>query len=149
MIRVPAGRRTQEGRIVVKKKKAARKASKKAARKAAGKKASSRKSTRKPARKTARRAAPKKTARAATRKAAGTYAFSSRPASPRKAGLPKSPAVPMAAGAASAGEDYGRESWREEELSAAELDADAPELDELEAELEEPEPGGADDEAEW
>ena len=34
----------------------------------------------------------------------------------------------------------GASSWREEELSAAEIDADAPELDELESELDEAEP---------
>jgi hypothetical protein len=61
-------------------------------------------------------------------------------------------AAPMAAAASTSGEDYGRESWREEELSAAEIDADAPELDELEADgdLDEPEIGGeGEDEAEW
>jgi hypothetical protein len=62
-------------------------------------------------------------------------------------------AAPMAAAASTSGEDYGRESWREEELSAAEIDADAPELDELEADDEdEPGIGGGgegEDEAEW
>lgn len=33
-----------------------------------------------------------------------------------------------------AGETYGEEGWREEELSAAELGVDVPDLDELEAE---------------
>jgi hypothetical protein len=52
--------------------------------------------------------------------------------------------------AASAGEVYGEEGWREEELSAAELDADSPELEELEAELEGPEVGvEPEDDAEW
>ncbi|HTY43038.1 MAG TPA: hypothetical protein VMH79_14285 [Thermoanaerobaculia bacterium] len=57
----------------------------------------------------------------------------------------------MAAAASTAGEDYGRESWREEELSAAEIDADAPELDELEAEMDEADLGDAEgeDETEW
>jgi hypothetical protein len=58
----------------------------------------------------------------------------------------------MAAAASNSSEDSGRESWRETELSAAEIDTDAPELDELEAdsELDEPEiAGDGDEEAEW
>jgi len=57
----------------------------------------------------------------------------------------------MAAAASAAGEVYGRSDWKEEEeLSAAELDADAPELDELEAELGEPElPADGEDDSEW
>lgn len=46
------------------------------------------------------------------------------------------------------GEVYGEESWKEEELSAAELDADAPELDELESE-DGPEIGDESDNSEW
>jgi hypothetical protein len=49
-----------------------------------------------------------------------------------------------------AGEVYGEESWKEEELSAAEMDADAPELDELESDLEDgPEMGDESDDSEW
>jgi hypothetical protein len=52
--------------------------------------------------------------------------------------------------AASAGEVYGDEGWREEELSAGELEVDAPELEELESELGAPEVGGEPEEdAEW
>jgi len=49
------------------------------------------------------------------------------------------------------GEGYGEEVWKEEELSASELDADAPELDELEAEgeLEGPDLGEDSDDSEW
>ena len=55
-----------------------------------------------------------------------------------------------AAAASAAGEVYGRSDWKDEELSAAELDADAPELDELEAELGEPEmPADGEDDSEW
>jgi hypothetical protein len=49
---------------------------------------------------------------------------------------------------ASVGEIYGAEGWRDEEVAPAELDADAPELDELEAELGGAELGG-EDESEW
>jgi hypothetical protein len=59
----------------------------------------------------------------------------------------------MAAADTAPGEVYGEESWREEELSAAELDADAPELDEVEsdADLDQPEIGNGDgeEEGEW
>ena len=49
------------------------------------------------------------------------------------------------------GEAYGEEVWKEEEVSAAELDADGPELDELEAEgeLEGPDMGEDSDDSEW
>jgi hypothetical protein len=141
--------------IVVKKKKTARKASKRATRKPGKAKKTVRKAVRKPALKSSRKAAParksagKKSPRAATKKAK-----SSRPAGSRKAGLPSAAAavVPMAAAASTSGENYGREGWREEELSAAEIDTDAPELDELEADSEGDEPaigGDADDETEW
>ena len=52
--------------------------------------------------------------------------------------------------AAAGGESYGEEGWREEELSAAELEVDGPELEELEEELGGPEVGGeTDEDAEW
>jgi hypothetical protein len=50
-----------------------------------------------------------------------------------------------------AGEVYGEQGWKEEELSAGELDTDAPELDELESDLEDA-PGvgdDSDDSEEW
>ena len=58
----------------------------------------------------------------------------------------KAPSKKAAAGA-SVGEIYGAEGWREEELSAAELGADAPELDDK-AEMDGAELGG-EDESEW
>ena len=52
--------------------------------------------------------------------------------------------------ASPSGEVYGEEGWREEELSAAELDTNAPELDELEAELDGPEiTSETDEDPEW
>jgi hypothetical protein len=129
-------------------KKAARKVVRKSAR--AAKKSTSRK----PAKKAARKAAPKKAARkAAPKKAAAVKKTPAKkpPARtvPIRRGSPAlTAALPMAA--ASAGEVYGEEGWREEELAAGELDVDAPELEELEAELEGPEIGGEPEEdAEW
>jgi hypothetical protein len=59
----------------------------------------------------------------------------------------------IAAHETSPGEVYGEESWREGELSAGELEADAPELEDMEsdADLDQPEIGGgdADEEGEW
>ena len=55
--------------------------------------------------------------------------------------------IAAAAGASSVGEAYGEGSWREE-LSAAELDSDSPELDELEEEMDEVEMDSEDD-LEW
>ena len=53
----------------------------------------------------------------------------------------------------SPGEVYGEESWREGELSAGELEAEAPELEDMEsdADLDQPEIGGgdADEEGDW
>ena len=74
-----------------------------------------------------------------------------RPAAPK--GEPSTPSgglTPFPFPGAS-GEAYGEEVWKEEELSAAELDADAPELDELEAdgELEGPDLGEDSDDSEW
>lgn len=63
--------------------------------------------------------------------------------SPALAAAPKA-----AAGRASVGEIYGAEGWREEEVLGTEMDADAPELDELEAEMDGAELGG-EDESEW
>lgn len=60
-----------------------------------------------------------------------------------------------AAGAAAAemgpGEVYGEESWREEELSAGELDAGAPELEDIEsdADLDAAEIGDGEEDGEW
>jgi hypothetical protein len=68
-------------------------------------------------------------------------------AAPKVANRPAAPPVAAASKAAAAGEVYGAQGWQEE-LSAAELDADAPELDELEDELDGPELGGEDD-SEW
>jgi hypothetical protein len=49
-----------------------------------------------------------------------------------------------------AGEVYGEEGWKEEELSAAEMDVDAPELDEIESDLEDAtEAGEESDDSEW
>lgn len=93
-----------------------------------GKKASTRASKR-----TAGR--PKKTARG-TKPAARKIA---KKAPAKKAGLAASPA----------GEVYGEEGWREEELSAAEMDADVPKPDEREAEPARTGVEEDDDETEW
>ena len=130
----------------------ARTGSKKTARKAKTRKSAPRKSAArgaKPAaRKVARKAPPKKAAApkktAASRKAPSRKDFAARPVPVRTV------VGGIAAAASPSGEVYGEEGWREEELSAAELDADAPELDELEAELEGPEiTSETDDDPEW
>jgi hypothetical protein len=132
----------QEDWSVAKKKNAAKRTVRKARRSATN---SARKATR--PKKTGKRgkANPKKGAR--------------RPASGRKAAAParKTAASRVAANArrsgvaafAPAGEVYGEESWKEEELSAVELESDAPERDELEAELERPEVTEETDDSEW
>jgi hypothetical protein len=54
------------------------------------------------------------------------------------------------AAASPAGESYGEEGWREEELSAGEVEVDGPELEELEDEMGGPEVGGeSDEDGEW
>ena len=48
------------------------------------------------------------------------------------------------------GESYGEEGWREEELSAGELEVDAPELQALEEEIGGPDVGGeSEEDGEW
>jgi len=59
-------------------------------------------------------------------------------------------AVPLAAVASPTGESYGEEGWREEELSAGELEVDAPELQALEEEIGGPDVGGeSEEDGEW
>ena len=111
----------------------------------------------KPARKAgARRAKPaaRRVARAAAKKPAATKKrATSRKAPARKDFVARPvPVTTVGAGSAAspAGEVYGEEGWREEELSAAELDTNVPELDELEAELEGPEiTSETDEDPEW
>ena len=55
----------------------------------------------------------------------------------------------IAAAGSTSGEVYGEEGWREEELSAAELDAETPELDELEPGMGAGDLGETDEDAEW
>ena len=136
-----------------------RKAPKKTARTASKKSASNARTAAKPARRTA---APK--AKPAARKA--RRAAVKTPAAPKKkATSRKTPArkdfvarpVPVttvatggAASASSSGEVYGEEGWREEELSASELDTNAPEVDELGSDLEGPEiTSETDEDPEW
>jgi hypothetical protein len=141
----PADAGPQEEWSVAKKKKAAKKPARAAKRHAAG-------SPRKPSRpkKTGRRpkAVPRKSARA-KKKAAARKSGAAR----TTAGSRKAAASRVAAGGGStfspAGEVYGEESWKEEELSAVELDSDAPELDELEEELESPAIVEEPDDSEW
>jgi hypothetical protein len=97
------------------------------------------------------RAAPRKSAQkpAAGRKGAARKSGTVRaPAGSRKAAASR-----VAAGGASAfapaGEVYGEESWKEEELSAVELDSDVPELEVLEAQLEDPEIAEESEDPEW
>jgi hypothetical protein len=158
MIRLPAEPAQEDGvvkksrttkRSAPKGRKSVRTASKKSARKTKtarkpARKAGVRKS--KPAARKVARAAVKKSAapkkRAPSRKAAARKDFVARPV----------PVTMVAAGAAasSSGEVYGEEGWREEELSAAELDTNAPELDELEAERAGPEiTSETDEDPEW
>ena len=60
------------------------------------------------------------------------------------------PLLYIAGMAAAGGESYGEEGWREEEVAAAELEVDGPELEELEDEMGGPEIGGeTDEDAEW
>ncbi len=127
---------------MAKKKGKAPKKAKKRAGKAVGKATKkAKKAVKKPAKKPVKKAAKKAPPRASNATAARR---------PRK-GLPR-PAVAAdtRSGGSPAGEAYGEEGWREEELSAAELDADVPELDELEADLDSPEAiGDGEDEAQW
>ncbi|MEP6993726.1 MAG: hypothetical protein ABI968_04315 [Acidobacteriota bacterium] len=157
---------------MAKKKKVAKKAVPKAKR-------SPRKATRKPARprkpatrnrkpasrKVAKKPAPKKAVlgKPPTQKAAPARGASKKSSSRR--GLPARESYPPERAAATRvepgpsdrrrsafspeGEVYGEEGWKEEELSAAELDADVPESDELEAEPDEPEIAGESDDSEW
>jgi hypothetical protein len=142
--------------------KAARKSVKKSVKKsvqATKKKSSSRKPARKRARKTlgsgkVPKTAPKKAARriaakrAAPKRKAPAKKFSGKVVPIEGRTIPVSEPAPMAA--AERGGAYGEEGWPEEELSAAEIDVDAPELDELESELGGPELGPEpEDDAEW
>lgn len=155
MIRLPAEPAQEDG--VVKKRRATKRSAPKA-RKAAKKTArtASKKGTRKakPAGRSVRRASARK-AKPAARKVARTAVKkapkkrgSARKAPARKGFVARPvPVTTVAAGAAASGEVYGEEGWREEELSAAELDTSGPEL---EAELEGPEiTSETDDDAEW
>ena len=133
-----------------------RKAAKKTTRTAAKKSARKAKPAGGSARKTGvRRAKPaaRKVARSAVKKsAAPKKKGSSRKAPARKDFVARPvPVTTVAAGAAASaspsGEVYGEEGWREEELSAAELDTNGPELG---AELEGPEiTSETDDDQEW
>ena len=133
-----------------------RKAAKKTVRKA-------RRSPRKKARKPSR---PKKSA-ARTRKPASKK-IAKKP-TPKKSssrrGLPdREPSFARKAAASRVGADesssgrsvfspdgvvYGDGGWKEEELSAAELDVDAPEIDEIQEELDGPEIAGESDDTDW
>ena len=106
---------------------------------ARGKAAGKKKAARKPA--PPKKAAARKTAPAATA-TAGRKATKTRIVAPsRISSGHESPA---------AGEVYGEGSWREEELSAAELETAVPELDELDADAEEgPEVAEESDDSEW
>lgn len=120
-----------------------KKAAKKVVRKSA--RAAKKSTSRKPAKMSARKAAPKK---AAAVKKTSAKKPPARTVPIRRGTPARTAALPMAA--ASAGEVYGEEGWREEELAAGELDVDAPELEELEAELDGPEIGGEPEEdSEW
>jgi hypothetical protein len=137
------------GTSVARTKKTARKAARRPKRRAASarKTASSRNAVRR------RKAAPRKSAAktVARRKA------SPRKAAPRavssggkraRASRGESDSGPAGIAAFSpTGEVYGEESWKEEELSAAELEV--PELDELDDEIEGPEIGEESDDSEW
>ena len=125
--------------------KTARKKTSRGARKGSRTTARRKASASKRAKRTPRKAAGRVTSRRATKKRGSTEA-----ARPRKAAVPPGEAVSSGLSVfPPAGEVYGEESWKEEELSAAELDVDAPELDELESEIEAPEVGEESEDSEW
>ncbi len=103
-----------------------------------------------------RDAATKATPRDASTQSAPATAAAPRKTSPKKAATTsrggaseRETVAPMAA-ASPAGESYGEEGWREEELSAGEVEVDGPELEELEDEMGGPEVGGeSDEDGEW
>lgn len=131
-----------------------KKATKKSARK--GKKApkrTARTAPKKTARKAVKKAAPRKAARKSTPVARRSKPAKAKKASPaRKGAFARGATVAtfVAAAGSPAGEVYGEEGWREEELSAAELETDASELGALEAEPEGPEIASeSDEDPEW
>jgi hypothetical protein len=95
------------------------------------------------ARKTASRAA-------ASRRKTPRKVASARKTTAKKAAPARIAAVTTPSAASPAGEVYGEESWREEELSAGELDRESPEIEEVDADPDRPKVKGVvEDDSEW